>query len=204
MAERFQSGPVWRPGARQASPNRRAAVTSGPDSTFQRPGSPHDHAGPACAARARCVELLNAVGIADAQRRLDEYPFQLSGGMKQRVMIAMSLLCEPRLLIADEPTTALDVTIQAQILQLIKGLQAEMGMALIMITHDLGVIAETVDRVSRVSQVLALVFGPDRPDRDEPRPAPRSGTGSAALPPPAFPGWAAHRSCRTAASQPSP
>jgi len=99
------------------------------------------------AARERCVELLTAVGIADPQRRLDEYPFQLSGGMKQRVMIAVALAGNPRLLVADEPTTALDVTIQAQILELLRRLQAERGMGMLLITHDLGVVAQMAQRV---------------------------------------------------------
>jgi oligopeptide/dipeptide ABC transporter ATP-binding protein len=98
--------------------------------------------------RARVAELLKAVGIADAARRYDEYPFQLSGGMKQRVMIAMALAAQPDLLIADEPTTALDVTIQAQILALLKELQQQTGMAILLITHDLGVVAEMADRVA--------------------------------------------------------
>ena len=92
------------------------------------------------AARQRSLELLDAVGIADARRRLDEFPFQLSGGMKQRVMIAMALAGNPRLLIADEPTTALDVTIQAQILDLMRAEQAERGMGMLLIMHDLGVV----------------------------------------------------------------
>lgn len=95
----------------------------------------------------RSVELLDQVGIPDAARRIDEYPFQLSGGMKQRVMIAMALAGSPRLLIADEPTTALDVTIQAQVLQLLRDTQAKTGMAMLLITHDLGVVAETAHRV---------------------------------------------------------
>jgi peptide/nickel transport system ATP-binding protein len=99
------------------------------------------------AARERSLELLDAVGIADAPRRLDEYPFQLSGGMKQRVMIAIALAGNPRLLIADEPTTALDVTIQAQILDLLRQLQAERGMGMLLITHDLGVVAQMATRV---------------------------------------------------------
>ena len=100
------------------------------------------------AARTRCVELLSAVGIADPQRRLDEYPFQLSGGMKQRVMIAVALAGNPRLLVADEPTTALDVTIQAQILDLLRRLQAERGMGMLLITHDLGVVAQMAQRIA--------------------------------------------------------
>ncbi|MFA7400725.1 MAG: ABC transporter ATP-binding protein [Sideroxydans sp.] len=99
------------------------------------------------AVRQRSVELLDQVGIPDAARRIDEYPFQLSGGMKQRVMIAMALAGSPRLLIADEPTTALDVTIQAQVLQLLRDTQAKTGMAMLLITHDLGVVAETAHRV---------------------------------------------------------
>ena len=99
-------------------------------------------------ARRRAVELLGLVGIPDAQRRLDEYPHEFSGGMRQRAMIAMALVNDPKLLIADEPTTALDVTIQAQILALIERLQHELGMAVILITHDLGVIAEVADEVN--------------------------------------------------------
>ena len=90
------------------------------------------------AAGSRCIELLDQVGIPDAARRLDEYPFQFSGGMKQRVMIAMALAGNPKLLIADEPTTALDVTIQAQVLQLLRETQSRSGMAMLLITHDLG------------------------------------------------------------------
>jgi peptide/nickel transport system ATP-binding protein len=95
----------------------------------------------------RAVELLRQVRIPDAERRLDDYPHQMSGGMSQRVMIAMAIACGPKLLIADEPTTALDVTIQAQILELMQELQANSGMGLIIITHDLGVVAEIADRV---------------------------------------------------------
>ena len=99
------------------------------------------------AARDRAVELLRLVGITDGADRLGAYPHQMSGGQCQRVMIAMAISCNPKLLIADEPTTALDVTIQKQILDLLVGLQAEHGMGLIMITHDMGVVAETADRV---------------------------------------------------------
>jgi oligopeptide transport system ATP-binding protein len=100
------------------------------------------------AARTRAVELLNLVGIPDPAKRLSDYPHQFSGGMRQRVMIAMALSCEPKLLIADEPTTALDVTIQAQIVELLQRLREELGMSMIMITHDLGVVARIADRVN--------------------------------------------------------
>jgi oligopeptide transport system ATP-binding protein len=100
------------------------------------------------ASRKRTIELLELVGIPAARSRVDDYPHQFSGGMRQRVMIAMALSCEPKLLIADEPTTALDVTIQAQILELIKRLREELGMAIIMITHDLGVVAGIADRIN--------------------------------------------------------
>ena len=99
-------------------------------------------------ARSRSVEMLRTVGIAEPEARLTSYPHELSGGMKQRVMIAMALLCEPKLLIADEPTTALDVTIQSQILFLIKELQQQTGAAVLFITHDMGVIAEMCDEVA--------------------------------------------------------
>lgn len=99
------------------------------------------------AARKRVVELLGFVRIPDAARRADDYPHRLSGGMRQRVMIAMAIACKPRLLIADEPTTALDVTIQAQILELLRELRREMGMSVMLISHDLGVIAEFAERV---------------------------------------------------------
>jgi peptide/nickel transport system ATP-binding protein len=100
------------------------------------------------AARGRALELLQMVGIPDPERRLKSYPHEMSGGMAQRVMIAMALACEPELLIADEPTTALDVTIQAQILDLMRRLQHETGTAIVLITHDLGVVAEMCDRVA--------------------------------------------------------
>ena len=98
-------------------------------------------------ARARSIELLEMVGIPEAGKRVDEYPHQLSGGMRQRVMIAMALSGDPEVLIADEPTTALDVTIQAQILELLRSLQKQLNMSIIIITHDLGVIAEMADDV---------------------------------------------------------
>src|SRR5262249_16996324 len=100
---------------------------------------------PAALAEAR--RLLERVRIPEAERQLRRYPFQLSGGMRQRVMIAMALSCRPRLLIADEPTTALDVTVQAQVLRLLRALQREFGMGLIFITHDMSVVAEMADRV---------------------------------------------------------
>jgi peptide/nickel transport system permease protein len=102
----------------------------------------------AAAARARTIELLSLVGITAPERRIDQYPHELSGGMRQRVMIAMALACEPELLIADEPTTALDVTIQSQILDLLISLQEKLGLAIILITHDLGVVARLCDRVA--------------------------------------------------------
>ncbi len=95
----------------------------------------------------KVIDLLNLVRIPEARQRLDEYPHQLSGGMRQRAMIAMALACNPKLLIADEPTTALDVTVQAQILELIVDLQQKLGTAVILITHDLGLVAQTAQRV---------------------------------------------------------
>ncbi|MGE0153787.1 MAG: ABC transporter ATP-binding protein [Reyranellaceae bacterium] len=122
-------------------------------------------------ARQRAVEMLKVVHIPEAERQIDNYPHQLSGGMRQRAMIAMALSCNPKVLIADEPTTALDVTIQAQILELMQELQAKFGTAIIMITHDLGVIAETAHRVAVMyagrkveeAQVEALFEDPIHP-----------------------------------------
>jgi peptide/nickel transport system ATP-binding protein len=114
------------------------------------------------AGRARAIDLLKAVGIPRAERRLDDYPHQFSGGMRQRVMIAMALINDPDLLIADEPTTALDVTTQAQILTLMKRLQREFGTAIILITHDLGVVAETTDEVVVMYAARVVERGPVR------------------------------------------
>ncbi len=130
----------------------------------------HQHLGRADA-REGAVAMLERVGIADAARRAREYPHQLSGGMRQRVMIAMALVCRPALLIADEPTTALDVTIQAQILRLMQDMQAELGMGMLFITHNLGVVAEVADRVAVMyagriveeAPVAALFAGPRHP-----------------------------------------
>src|SRR5213595_3827282 len=111
-------------------------------------------------ARARAVELLKAVGIPRAERRIDDYPHQFSGGMRQRVMIAMALVNDPDLLIADEPTTALDVTTQAQIMNLMKQLQEDFGMGVMFVTHDFGVVAEIADRVAVMEKGVLVEVGP--------------------------------------------
>ncbi|HTC73244.1 MAG TPA: ABC transporter ATP-binding protein [Solirubrobacteraceae bacterium] len=123
------------------------------------------------AARARAIDLLGLVGIPDPARRVDEYPHEFSGGMRQRAMIAMALVNDPKLLIADEPTTALDVTVQAQILALMERLQRELGMAIVIITHDLGVVAEVADdiavmyagRIVETSSAEQLFAAPEHP-----------------------------------------
>ncbi len=125
----------------------------------------------ASSARKRAIDMLHLVEMPNANRRIDAYPHQLSGGMRQRAMIAMALVCEPRILLADEPTTALDVTTQAQILSLLTRLKAELGMSVLMITHDLGVVAETAQsvavmylgRVVEVADVRALFHEPKHP-----------------------------------------
>ena len=108
----------------------------------------HDKKVPKAAAKARSIEMLREVGIRNPERTMKQYPFELSGGMRQRILIAIALLCEPKLLIADEPTTALDVTTQGQIIQILKELQRKRGMAMIYITHNFGIVAELCDRVT--------------------------------------------------------
>ena len=120
-------------------------------------------------ARARAIEMLDIVGIPEPNKRVDNYPHQMSGGMRQRAMIAMALSCEPSLLIADEPTTALDVTIQAQMLDLIQDLQKSMGMAVVFITHDLGVVAEIADRVVVMYSAQVVETAPVNEIFDTPR-----------------------------------
>jgi peptide/nickel transport system ATP-binding protein len=123
------------------------------------------------AARERAIDMLRLVEMPNAERRIDAYPHQLSGGMRQRAMIAMALVCQPRILLADEPTTALDVTTQAQILSLLRRLKEELGMSVVMITHDLGVVAETAQtvavmylgRVVEIADVVALFQEPKHP-----------------------------------------
>ena len=112
------------------------------------------------AARDRAAEVLSAVGISGVQRRLDQYPHEFSGGMRQRAMIAMAIACEPKLLIADEPTTALDVTVQAQILELLARLQDQMGLSIILITHDLGIVAGLCHRVAVMYAGQIIESGP--------------------------------------------
>lgn len=114
------------------------------------------------AARARALEVLELVRVPDAARRLEAYPHQLSGGLRQRVVIAMALACRPRLLLADEPTTALDATVQIQILVLLRGLQQELGMGMVIVTHDLGVAAEVADRVAVMYAGQIVEQGPVR------------------------------------------
>jgi peptide/nickel transport system ATP-binding protein len=111
-------------------------------------------------ARKKAIEMLDRVKIPSPETRIDSYPHQLSGGMRQRAMIAMALSCQPKLLIADEPTTALDVTIQAQVLRLMREIQKEMGMAVMLITHDLGVVAEIADRVAVMYAGRIVEYGP--------------------------------------------
>jgi len=120
-------------------------------------------------ARARAIELLRAVKIADPESSVDDYPHQLSGGMRQRVLIAMALACKPSLVIADEPTTALDVTIQAQVLELLREMKAAFNLSLLLITHDLGVIAETADRVAVMYAGRIVETGPVRAIFREPQ-----------------------------------
>jgi oligopeptide/dipeptide ABC transporter ATP-binding protein len=121
------------------------------------------------AVRAKAVEMMRLVGIPAAETRLDEYPHQFSGGMRQRIMIAIALACRPRLLIADEPTTALDVTIQAQVLELIADMRERLGMSVVLITHDLGVVAEYCERVAVMYAGQVVETGPTRQVIDYPK-----------------------------------
>jgi oligopeptide/dipeptide ABC transporter ATP-binding protein len=118
---------------------------------------------------ARVAELLRAVGLSDPERQSRRYPHELSGGMRQRVMIAMAMACNPKLLVADEPTTALDVTIQAQILELMRDLRERTGMAMVIITHDLGVVAEVTDHVAVMYAGRIVEYGPTRDVLDNPK-----------------------------------
>jgi oligopeptide/dipeptide ABC transporter ATP-binding protein len=120
-------------------------------------------------ARTRAIEMLRRVGISAPERRIDQYPHEISGGMRQRVVIAMALMCSPELLIADEPTTALDVTIQAQILQLIRQIQQDLGCSVLFITHDLGVVAQVADEVAVMYLGRIVEQGPVRTVLREPR-----------------------------------
>ena len=138
----------------------------------------HRGADPAAAHR-RAIELLGLVGIADPERRLEQYPHQLSGGMRQRIMIAIALACDPKLIIADEPTTALDVTIQAQILELMNGLTRRLNVALIIITHNLGVVARYANRVNVMYAGRIVESGPRGGDLSQS--APSLHDGAAAL-----------------------
>src|SRR3982074_377276 len=155
------------------------------------------------AADRRAVELLGLVGIADANRRLEQYPHQLSGGMRQRIMIAIALACDPKMIIADEPTTALDVTIQAQILELMQKLTQRLGVALIIITHNLGVVARYAQRVNVMYAGRIVESGTATALYHNPRPPHTSRSvalGPGARPPP--PGAA--RSDRGLAARPDP
>ncbi len=159
-------------------------------------------------ARARAIALLELVGVPDAQRRLDDYPHQFSGGMAQRVVIAGALACEPELLIADEPTTALDVTIQAQVLDLLMDLRQRLGMSILLITHDLGVVADACDRVAVMYAGQMVETGPVREVLARPRhpytaallaAMPKGGAGGATLatiPGRVPPAWAWPQGCR--------